>query len=120
MVKTACFPTIDEKVAFLSRAVTYPDHGGKIDVVETHLSWVFLAGTRVYKIKKPVVRELVNLGSIEARYRNSVAEVRLNRQLGGVYLGVERLPLLPGGRLTLGQGGWRWTGWWRCSGCRRR
>src|ERR1039458_2406519 len=34
----------------------YPDGPDRVDVRETHISWVFLAGDRAYKLKKPLVR----------------------------------------------------------------
>jgi uncharacterized protein len=32
----------------------YPHPVDRVELVETHISWVFLAGERVYKVKKPV------------------------------------------------------------------
>jgi hypothetical protein len=47
------FP-ISEKVRFLSGVAAYP-HGPKfVEVIETHMLWVFLAGELVYKLKKPM------------------------------------------------------------------
>jgi uncharacterized protein len=46
--------SLGEKVAFLSRRDAYEHCPDEIVVRETHMSWVFLAGSRVYKLKKPV------------------------------------------------------------------
>ena len=42
------------KVAFLSRRDPYSPRRDPVRRIETHMSWVFLAGDRVYKLKKPV------------------------------------------------------------------
>jgi aminoglycoside phosphotransferase family enzyme len=106
MIRSFCIPSIDDKVAFLSRVDAYPDCVGGVDVVETHMSWVFLVGDRVYKIKKPVKRSLVDFRSVDARYRNCLEEVRLNRRFGGdTYIGIEQLSLLADGGLALGRRG---------------
>src|SRR5208337_1051493 len=46
-------PGLQEKVAFLSDARSYGDAVEKVEVRETHMSWVFLAGNYVFKLKKP-------------------------------------------------------------------
>ncbi|HYA81697.1 MAG TPA: hypothetical protein VED87_12305 [Methylocystis sp.] len=51
---TAPATSVAEKVAFLSRPDAYPHRADEVAVRETHMSWVFLAGLRVYKLKKPV------------------------------------------------------------------
>jgi len=47
-------PALDDKVRFLSRLQTYPGTVGPVITRETHMSWVFMAGERAYKLKKPV------------------------------------------------------------------
>jgi hypothetical protein len=42
------------KVRFLSRADSYAEHPHRVDMVETHYSWVFLTDKCAYKLKKPV------------------------------------------------------------------
>jgi len=57
--------------------------------VETHASWVFFAGDRVVKVKKPVRFPFVDLSTREARERICRREVELNRPYApDVYLGV--------------------------------
>lgn len=41
------------KVRFLSRADSYAERPNRVEVVETHYSWVFLT-TCAYQLKKPV------------------------------------------------------------------
>jgi aminoglycoside phosphotransferase family enzyme/predicted kinase len=58
-------------------------------VAETHLSTVFFAGDRAYKLKKPVVTDVVDFSTVERRRVACEAEVALNRRLApDVYLGV--------------------------------
>jgi aminoglycoside phosphotransferase family enzyme len=99
---TTALPSTEDKVRFLSAPQSHPDRPSKVDVVETHLSWVFLAGERVYKLKKPVKSEHFDFTSLAARETNCRSEVRLNRRLAGdVYQGVARLVLAADGRLAL-------------------
>jgi aminoglycoside phosphotransferase family enzyme len=67
------------------------------------MSWVFLAGDLVYKLKKPVVTEFLDFGSLEARRRCCQEESRVNRRLApGVYRDAVPLTLRDG---TLAVGG---------------
>ena len=73
----------------LLRPEAYPWHPDGVDALETHISWVFLAGDRVVKVKRPVAYGFVDHTSLEARHRSCLDEVRLNRRLtDGVYLDV--------------------------------
>jgi aminoglycoside phosphotransferase family enzyme len=47
-------PSIAEKVRFLSAPGAYSHAPASVAVLETHMSYVFLAGDKVYKLKKPV------------------------------------------------------------------
>lgn len=58
----------------------YPHPAGNIEVVETHISWVLLAGDYAYKIKKPVVLPFLDYGSAARRRACCEAELRLNRR----------------------------------------
>ena len=78
-----------ELVRDLLRLEAYPWRPATIELVETHVSWVFLAGDRVVKIKRPVVFPFVDHRRLESRHASCLDEVRLNRRLtDGVYLGV--------------------------------
>jgi aminoglycoside phosphotransferase family enzyme len=82
-----------DKVGFLSAIESYPSEG--LEVVgarETHMSWVFLTGRFAYKLKKPVRHAHVDLRALDARRRNCLTEIRLNRRLApDVYLAVKPL-----------------------------
>ena len=67
----------------------YPHRPASVVVRETHISWVFLAGERAYKLKKPVVLPFLDYRTPARRREMCREEVRLNRRLApNVYLGV--------------------------------
>lgn len=73
----------------LSDPAAYPDPVGTVEVRQTHISAVFLAGDYVYKIKKPVNYGFVDFGTLTKRRHYCDEEVRLNRRLApDVYIGV--------------------------------
>ncbi|WP_212523391.1 hypothetical protein [Actibacterium sp. MT2.3-13A] len=95
-------PTLAEKVRFLSSPDSYAPAPTGVEAIETHMSWVFLAGERVYKLKKPLRRAFLDLHSLERRAANVRAEIRLNRRLAPqVYLGARALRQAPDGALAL-------------------
>lgn len=74
---------------FLADPRSYPDSPEKVERVETHVSWVFLAGAYVYKIKKPVKFDFLDFSTLSAREKACEREVRVNRRLApDVYLDV--------------------------------
>lgn len=99
-------PGHDALVAVLRRPEAYPEPPAEVTVVETHMSWVFLAGDHVYKLKKAVRHEGIDFSTPELRRRNCLEEVRLNHALApGVYLGIATLTREADGRLAIdGQG----------------
>jgi aminoglycoside phosphotransferase family enzyme/predicted kinase len=73
----------------LSRPESYSNRPGTVEVHETHISWVFLAGERVYKLKKPLVLDFLDYGTPARRLEMCREEVRLNQPLApDVYVGV--------------------------------
>lgn len=97
--------TLDQKVQFLSRADTYPHATARIIARETHMSWVFLAGDRVYKLKKPVRFPYLDFSSLPRREAACRAELALNRRLApDVYLDLMPLTITPDG-LSIGGDG---------------
>ena len=60
-----------------------------VEVRQTHISVVFLAGAFAYKIKKPVEMGFLDFRTLDRRRHFCEEEVRLNRRLApSVYLGV--------------------------------
>jgi hypothetical protein len=73
----------------LSDPARYDHRVDSVQLVETHISWVLLAGEYAYKIKKPVSLPFVDFSSLERRKRFCDEELRLNRRLApSLYLDV--------------------------------
>ena len=67
----------------------YPHTPASVELRETHISWVFLAGDLAYKVKKPLVLPFLDYGTLERRREMCREEVRLNRRLAPrIYLRV--------------------------------
>ena len=91
-----------EAVAFLRRPDAYPEPSGEVSVIETHMSWVFLAAAHVYKLKKAIRQDGMDFSTPDLRRRNCLEEVRLNRRLApGVYQGVRPLTREADGNLAI-------------------
>ncbi len=76
-------------IAELSQPAAYPLPVAAIELHQTHISLVFLAGDFAYKIKKPVSLGFLDFSTLERRKHFCEEEVRLNRRLApSVYLGV--------------------------------
>jgi aminoglycoside phosphotransferase family enzyme len=60
-------------------ADTYPHEVDALELIETHLSWVFLTGAYVYKVKKPVNFDFVDFSTLALRRHFCEEEVRCNR-----------------------------------------
>ena len=66
----------------------YPHHPAEVRMVQTHISWVFLADELVYKVKKPVNYGFLDFSTLEKRLFYCREEVRLNSRLSKeIYLG---------------------------------
>ena len=63
----------------LLRAEAYPHAVDRVEVVETHISWVLLTGNFAYKIKKPVALGFLDFRDLGQRRFFCEEEVRLNR-----------------------------------------
>ena len=89
-------------VAALTDPAIYPHAVDRVELIETHISWVFLAGERVYKVKKPVNLGFLDFTTLERRRFFCEEEVRLNRRLTrDVYLGVVPVCQTADGQFTL-------------------
>lgn len=74
-----------------------------VDIRQTHISLVFLAGPLAVKLKKPVDLGFLDFRSPAARRHFCLAEVRLNRRLApDVYLGIAPVVRGPDGRAVMG------------------
>jgi aminoglycoside phosphotransferase family enzyme/predicted kinase len=60
-----------------------------VELIQTHISWVFLAGEYVYKVKKPVNLGFLDFRTLARRRHFCREEVRLNQRLApNAYLDV--------------------------------
>jgi len=96
--------SLADKVAFLSGGEAYRPPVRHVTRRETHMSEVFLAGERAYKLKKPVRFPYLDFSTLTRREAACRAELKLNRRLAlDTYRAV--VPLIrSGGRLVIGGG----------------
>ncbi|MCL2684796.1 MAG: gluconokinase [Candidatus Bathyarchaeota archaeon] len=83
---------------------TYPDPVNKIELVQTHISFVFITEKYVYKIKKPVNFGFRDFSTLEKRQIYCRKELQLNRRLcPHIYLDV--VPIYKTDKLHIGGDG---------------
>jgi len=96
-------PAIGRLIDALARPGRYPHPVERVETLQTHISYVLLAGDYAYKIKKPVNLGFLDFSTLEARRRFCEEELRLNRRTApDIYLatvritGSETAPVLDG------------------------
>jgi aminoglycoside phosphotransferase family enzyme len=95
-----------ELLSALADPAAYPGRVDAVEVHQTHISAVFLAGDRAYKLKKPVNFGFVDFRTLDRRRHFCDEEVRLNRRLApDVYLGVVPVTREADGRMRFGGSG---------------
>ena len=88
-----------ETIAFLSRPSSYGAGIERVELIETHVSLVFLAGESAYKLKRAVKLPYLDFSTAERRREACAAELALNRRTApALYLNLRRLGAQPGGR----------------------
>lgn len=93
-------------VNWLSSPTAYSHRPAAVECVQTHISCVFLAGSEVYKLKKPVRFDFLDFSTLAAREHACREEIRLNRRLASqVYVGVVPVTMQAGGGFALGGDG---------------
>ncbi|MDR1993524.1 MAG: phosphotransferase [Nitrososphaerota archaeon] len=60
---------------------TYPEPVSKIELIQTHISFVFLTENYVYKIKKPVNFGFLDFSSLKKRHLYCEKELQINKRL---------------------------------------
>jgi uncharacterized protein len=84
-----CNETLPQLIKALLKPENYPHPVQQVELVETHISWLLLAGEFVYKIKKPITLPFLDYSTLEKRHRCCEAELRLNqRYASDIYLDV--------------------------------
>jgi aminoglycoside phosphotransferase family enzyme len=80
---------LPELIKALLEREAYPESPQKVELTQTQISYVLLAGEYVYKIKKPVDMGFLDYTTLEKRRYYCGREVELNRRLcADTYLGV--------------------------------
>jgi uncharacterized protein len=92
-------------VEALQRPACYPHPVDRIELVETHLSWVLLTGDYAYKIKKPVNLGFADFSTLARRRHFCDEELRLNRRYApSLYLDVVEIRDTAAGPALQGEG----------------
>jgi aminoglycoside phosphotransferase family enzyme/predicted kinase len=100
---TAADAKLPALVQGLLKPQAYPEATGRIELVQTQMSFVLLTDNYVYKVKKPVNLGFLDYTTLEKRRFFCQREVELNQRLcPEVYLGV--VPITQEGRKILIQG----------------
>jgi len=81
--------TLPSLIQALLQPARYPHRPQHVTLVQTHISWVLLAGDFVYKIKKPVRMTFLDFSTLALRHQACQQELRLNRRFAAdIYLDV--------------------------------
>jgi hypothetical protein len=87
-------------IAFLGAPSSYGPAIERVDIIETHVSLVFLAGDRAYKLKRAVKYPYLDFSTPENRRHACEAELDLNRRTAPtLYLEVRALGRMPDGKI---------------------
>ena len=93
-------------VAFLKNPSSYGAGVDRVEVHETHVSLVFLAGEHAYKLKRAVKFPYLDFSSVELRHRACEAELALNRRTApALYKEVRGLFRSPEGSISFAEHG---------------
>lgn len=95
----------ERQIQSLLRPAAYPEAVAAVRLIQTHISWIFLAGKFAYKIKKPVNFGFLDFSTLDRRLFYCQEELRLNRRLcPEIYLDVVKVREAPGGAAFHGEG----------------
>ncbi len=84
--------------AGLLQPLAYPGQVQRVDLAETHISWVFLAGEYAYKFKKPLDLGFLDFRDPARRLHYCREELRLNTRLAPqIYLDLAGAVATPAG-----------------------
>jgi aminoglycoside phosphotransferase family enzyme/predicted kinase len=91
-------------IEFLGAPATH--RGASVERIETHISIVFLAGSRAWKLKRAVRFDYIDASTPDRRKMLCEKEVQLNRRMAAsLYLGVVAVTREADGSLALGGAG---------------
>jgi hypothetical protein len=86
-------PAAESRLIQAMQQPSFYDHpAGQVKRIETHISWVFLAGAFAYKVKKPVDFGFLDFSTLAKRRHFCFEELRLNRRFAPqLYLDVKTI-----------------------------
>ena len=88
---------MDKLIEGLIKSGLFPDSSGKVTLIQTHISMVFITVEFVYKIKKPVDFGFLDFSTLEKRHYYCNQEVKLNGRFSrDIY--IEVLPIFYDGK----------------------
>jgi uncharacterized protein len=90
---SAIVASLPEDLSGLLDAGAYPHPVERVEVVETHVSWVLLTGDYAYKIKRPICYPFLDMREAQRRLELCREELRLNRRFAAA-LYVELCPIV--------------------------
>ena len=80
---------IQEQIDNLLLEGEFPEVSAERELIETHISWVFICNRFVYKIKKPIKYSFLDFSTLEKRKTYCQREIELNKRLtNNIYLDV--------------------------------
>ena len=89
-------------VEAMSNPEFYPHRSNSVELIQTHISYIFIAGDYVYKVKKAVDFGFLDFTTLEKRRYYCSEELRLNRRLAPeIYMGVVEICEDANGNLLL-------------------
>ena len=93
-------------IAFLGSPSTYGADVGEVDLIETHGALIFLAGDRVYKLKRAVKLRYLDFSTLDKRAAACRNEIDRNKAAApDIYIGVLPVVRQDDGELRLGGAG---------------
>jgi len=96
----------EDVIGALGKPEAYDEKVESVEVLQTHISYVFLTGDYVYKVKKPVDFEFLDFTTLEKRKYYCEEELRVNKRLcGDMYLGVVPITRSVSGEIRVNGGG---------------
>ncbi|MGP8152868.1 MAG: AAA family ATPase [Smithella sp.] len=97
--------THPQLIETMKKADFYPHNPVKVEFIQTHISYIFIAGDIVYKVKKPVNFDFLDFTNLEKRKFYCEEELRLNKRLApDTYLDVVAISQDSQGNITSGKG----------------
>ncbi|WP_114750076.1 phosphotransferase [Pleomorphovibrio marinus] len=85
------------EVEKLAQSGVFEDRTLNGELIETHISWIILSGTDVFKLKKPVKLSFLDFSTLALRKKYCLREIKLNSRYSDIYLSVLPIRLVEDG-----------------------